>query len=816
MSIHERSVMYMRQLETLLKGDLAHIDLRSLRSQSTGTISEDTAMSWKNVLAVTAPTLVSLDKEIDAIEDFVKNRERALLRIKRVLLVIKAFILMISYIVLIRIYSNPLSAVEMQMRNHVFAGTVIFLVIFMNMLLGVWSVTLDESFTSAKAQIQLPVHESLKAFKTHVSSRLVVKIMGHITSGKDPLEEFKNKVEEEINAVKDSVLDCPKEEKPKQTCETAGIDACSEDAKTLMTYASIHVFIRKYCSTILRDMADYLISVKEDGVMQYDQRALWSCVDNGVNSVQQLIQSQYDNSSEIMHMDQTIALEVVRSQVVMAFKINTSIVENLVLTNSATSPIADWTPVPGVPRDRQEAFSLCRANKACTAAYYHSDTNKCYFTTRAEDNLPGISFDEKGVGTDSMLVMLDKNPSLVLGGSANSVVTTNSARGSAGEGISKMMRIDSTRIVDKLMSIVKKYRFQIDILSFRANIESDLRSFYGTDIYDPNISAEVNIILEFLKQQVKSEQTIKANVTYLQPDRVIEKVRAMPENEIETNRINFEKLNSCTVSYVTMFPQVGSKWHEKVASIVTMSGNIALTIGFMLYIMIVYSKTKHLRIFKLGQMIQRCMFVFCIYSIVLVVIETMLSKMVNKREHNQHRIEENGEMLRRATGEFGVQFLALVEATRQKNDPLNASIAASTLIAHGKLVVTKYEQCNTVKSGAIRMPAPLSECLLYTVVAAIFITLAVIIINSVSFGERVSNIRMLKALSRRIDKGDASALVEAHNIIGCAKPNPEVWDLFKWFGIVSLATLTGWFIVSSQNVASDYAVSLRLKDDCEP
>jgi len=231
--------------------------------------------------------------------------------------------------------------------------------------------------------------------------------------------------------------------------------------------------------------------------------------------------------------------------------------------------------------------------------------------------------------------------------------------------------------------------------------------------------------------------------------------------------------------------------------------------------MIVFMKTTILKVYTIQDMIQRILVVFCIYTIILVVMETMLAKMVDRKNHNEQRIDDNGNHLRRAADGVSKQFHNVAESAQRDKNNNTANIAAQMLIADGKTVIQKFYQCNSVTSGIVKMPMPLSECLLYTIVALIFITMSVGIIRGVSFKDRITNIRILKTLARRVDRGDAGALLEANHIIRCAQPNPEIWNLFTWFGIFSLVTITVWFMVASQNVASDYRRSLIMKDDCE-
>lgn len=828
MSIHGRSILHLRQLETILQRDLAHVDLRLLRAQSGGpVIPDDVAMTWRNVLAATAPTLIALSKEITASEQFVEQRKRTMLTIKRVILVIKCIIILVSYIALSRVYSNPNEAIEMMIRDNIFAGIVIVIVIVLLMLLGVWVATMNDSYMKLREQIDSPLHEGLRVFKTHLADRMIVRIMWHISSGTDPMSEFNKKANEEAedDEAEYEGTECDNQKTRLDNCEMAGIDPCSPEVRNQLNLAGVHVFIKKYCTPILQDMADVLGEIKDRGVDNYDQNALWKCVHSGVETVQHLVQTRFDTDSPLLNFDDSIAMSVVKTDVVGAFRLGAAVLEKAFsigngvaqgssgAISSNQNPIKRWAKVPVPPGNRELCFAYCRASKTCTAAYYHAVTGTGFWTDKKSDVLAGVTFDGRGEGADTLMLIKARAPTLTVGGAKKTKITYDVVKGADGAGVAELMRADSKRVFDKMINIVKNYQYRLDVNSYKSVIDTELRNHYGTAAYDGSIAAEVEKIMEHLRSQIKRERLDKNKTTYIQPDRLIARIRAMPEHEIESISRSLAHLQTCTAQYMKMFPQFIETWHSDVADIVTTSANMALTIAFLLYLMTIFNKTSFMGIFTVSQMIQNVVVVFCIYAIVLIVMETLLSKMVDRRNHNHARIDENGQTLRGASHGVLERFNAL--AKLDKGDELQATVAASTIIADSKRVVEKYAQCNAVTHGQVKMPAPLSECMLYTVVALIFIAMAVTTVKSVSFSDRVSNIRMLKTLLKRIDSGDAGALVEADNIIKCAQPNQEVWDLFRWFGIFTFVTLTVWFVVASQNVASDYRRSLLSKEDCD-
>jgi NADH:ubiquinone oxidoreductase subunit 6 (subunit J) len=599
-------------------------------------------------------------------------------------------------------------------------------------------------------------------------------------------------------------------------------------------------------------MADKLIDIKDNGIDRFDRNALWDCVDVGIAGVKQLVEARYDDASPLANFGEASAIAVVRNEVVPLFRIGGAALIDTFLADKGKSPGPATDPswrrlVPGAATtgpngeplatptpeeddedpnaytrtvERPDCFAACRSANACTAAYYHQASGQCYLNESKGGVLPGYKGPGAGgSGSDSLMIVAEGGAvfSTTRDPKTTELLTYESTKGKDGAGAAALMRADAARIIGRAVDLVRRYRFQLDILASRNTIDGELIKYYGAAQYEATISAEVDLIMEALRVRVAAERKAPAalsDMRFMHPDRVADRIRLLPDRDASDVRRSLAALRTCILSYTKMFPAFESEWYKRVSNVIVLCGNVAMCVGFLVYLLVAYTKTMTRPDATLPMMIQMVVVVFCIYAISISVVETMLNKAVSKDEHNTSKIQQNGQILTAVSGRFVEQYDTLVKAIRGDRDGTRSRAAAATLLSDGKLLLEKYEQCNTVTHGQVSMPLPLAEIVTYALVALVFLGVTVIVVSKVSPGDRITNIRVLQSLGARIDRGDAAALIEASSIIECARPNMHIWNLFTWFGILVFATITVWFVIASQTVASDYRQSLLSKKDC--
>jgi hypothetical protein len=823
-SMHGRALLHLRQVETLLKRDLVHIDLKLLRARSSGAaITDDTAATWRDVLVVIAAPLTELSLEMARLEAAVKRRESELLAMKRVVIAVMTCTIILAYVAIARVYmSTPNTIIA-----NVSAGTIMFVVMVLFTLLGTWSVSLDEDFRKTRAQtIHSQLHNVLKVYRVHLSDRFIVRIMSSIVTGGDPIKDVVD-TRDDVRAVLDKDDSCDGDGKTNITCETGGFDACNPATRNLLTVAGIGELIQKYCVPLLQDMADKLIEIKEEGVDRFDQAELWRCVNTGVDEVKATVESRFDHGSVLRDFDESALGKIMRTDIADIFKLDAAIMNDAFMKNTPPNG-KKWSQVTlgddaANSMSRAECFAACReaASGTCTGAYFQGKTGQCFVTDRTSDTLMLTGYKGVGQGTDSLMLMrpAPNQPSVAVQaksqGKVAETLTFDSVRKRDGSGVAALMRVNSDAIIDRIVDVVRKYRFQVDVLANRATVDLELQAFYGTALYDGDtaIAAEVTAILERLRLRLKKERLKPYDNRFVHPDTVVSNIRTLSERESGDRRTQLDALRKCVVQYIKLFPVFESQWYARISGVVIIFGNIALSIGFLVGISVVYAQAV-LKNITVGGMVQRILLTLCIYVITIMVVETLLKKLVSKNEHNNNKVEHNAEALSSAVARLVSQYETLSDAVATDKEGIRTKYAAVTFLADAKLVINKYENCNAITHDNVSMPMPVSEVLVYTIVGFVFVSIALTVWGYVAPIDRVSDIKILRSLISRIKRGDPGAVIEASSIITCAAPNPKVWDLFNWFGILTFSTITIWFVFASQSAAQDYKASLARKSDC--
>ena len=413
----------------------------------------------------------------------------------------------------------------------------------------------------------------------------------------------------------------------------------------------------------------------------------------------------------------------------------------------------------------------------------------------------------------------------------------------------------SSDLALRLLRILRRYRFAIDLDELRPFIDRGLEEHYGVEAYASGVSAAVDRVLRRTKALVRDARAGLAtpgrggglaggrgDELLIARERLLEKVRAMSSIDVAEVQDGLGRLRDAATAHRDVYPAYRVESTRRVAGLVSVLGSLALLVGFVVVLVVMVdlfrkgvaaaaalghaSNTSSGRLDKEG-MIQRIVFGLCVFVVSIVVVEAVSAKAVARLAHNQNTSDDNGEMLVAATIRAADQFDRLcvdlgilpnassaagAAAGGAHRPDLDASAAA--LLGDFKTLLAKYDACNSITSGRLLSPPPYAELVIYGLVGATFLVLAAVVVYRISPSDRIESIRSLNGLRTRVVRGDVSAVQEAMHALECSRPPSEVWSIFAWFAIVLLVAVTAWFTMASTLTQDDYENSLALQEDC--
>jgi len=382
----------------------------------------------------------------------------------------------------------------------------------------------------------------------------------------------------------------------------------------------------------------------------------------------------------------------------------------------------------------------------------------------------------------------------------------------------------STEVASRLLRVLRRLRFVLDLDAMRAYIDRDLAAYYGPAVYGTaEMAAAMNSVLRRVRDVVYRARR-EGPQRFVDPERLQQKLLAMSSDEVAETQVTLQTLRDATDNMNRLYPTYRSVSGRKTAIILSTLGGIVILTALCVYLTIVWSMHSEKGLISYQQLCQRCIISMCLSVLVLFTVETVAYKAVARIEHNQTVADDNGTMLVgasiRANDQFAATCIALgiVSSPTQprRNAPASSGAlsSVSALLADCRGVIEKYELCNSIMSGQVSMPMPMAEVAMYGSISIVFIVLSMLIVIKVDPLQRLDSIRSLQDLSRRIKLGEASAMHEAMSVVECSRPTSEVWSLFIWGGVSMFMSLTWWFAMSSQNIADDYKDSLDQRADC--
>lgn len=389
----------------------------------------------------------------------------------------------------------------------------------------------------------------------------------------------------------------------------------------------------------------------------------------------------------------------------------------------------------------------------------------------------------------------------------------------------------SEELQRRIIVVLKRYRWAIDLDTNRNLIDQALISFYGSSTYaSGGISSAVDTVLSDLKSSViKYRQRGDPSSPYIDVDRMMSKISAMSNDTTNSLSNTFQTLTDATTSYTNLYAPFKPGFPAKLSNILSIYGGGILFAGYATYVALLRTQLLK-KVIGMGPLSQRISIATCLLTVCLFVSETMLAQYGLKSSHNWIASNDNSMMLIGATVRINNEFVSLLQTiqswgesvgggtgggTGDSPSPYNAPRAAAiAFLADCKGVVEKFDACNTITAQQSTLPLPLTEILLYSVVGGGVLIFAALCVNSVVPSERIQSIGVINRLIDRITDGDSSAIVEAKSIIECARVPINLENLASWLGIIIFAWLTVWFASQSVQALRKYKNSLDASSDC--
>jgi hypothetical protein len=295
-----------------------------------------------------------------------------------------------------------------------------------------------------------------------------------------------------------------------------------------------------------------------------------------------------------------------------------------------------------------------------------------------------------------------------------------------------------------------------------------------------------------------------------------------------------------------MYPPYTSVMPKNVVSRVSFGSNVVALVGFVIVLLVLYNKgtvadNEGNVALPMEVMVRFVAYCLCGISILLITLETLMRKSMVRLEHNSNEMTRNGETLVAATDRMSAQFevvmravgrgaegasgtavdpqrargLALSGLALTSDNRYKAQTAAATFISGSRLAFEKYAECNSITNGQPKLPMPIAETLMYSVVGIGFVVFTAYVVSTISPSHRIQSLRMLYDLKTRLGRGDPEAVVGAQALLACSMPDSIMWTILTWFWVATMIMVTVWFLMVSLNVVSDYTRTLEVTGGCE-
>ena len=882
MAIYGRALTLLREVHITLKEDLADIDLASLAHASL-TDDHTAATRWVRVLEAVAPTLVALGNEVKSAEDYVARRAKSTVMIMRVVTFLAAAVVVLVALSSWRMMTmGETIPIVMGIGTQVaclfaFFGVINTWITVMRERFDKMNAQSDSPVMHMLRRYKIVVCDKFivqysAAITTGINLETLLKRLEN--SGDDDNEEFvvARSACGDRGAFKSD--DC---RWPIDPC--VPLDSMPSLDVTIKAYcANLLTDLGKHLDEIKKDVTRYdrpaLWRLVTDGMGRLRRMCVASYdVDESVPSIDRSVMTR-------LLTDEVLPLLTLRAVDANDFSLTRSVRDTLRAEKPASSKaecwracmddrkckIAMWDKPTNVCRTSAsytpvETFTLVNTSETDTPTDDvllrrpedgdGKDANPpvfvCGFATPEDkarlELMPPRQKGDNGVqdtawcGKDEHCrVVMDnygwktrpeETLETLLGGGAVRGGTAACFRTDAEALFQKNLRTNAVKtlndqsslIVDALLGIVRKYRYQINLNDSRGFLDTHLSEYYGEDLYkNGGVSRAVSSILRELHNRVVSA-TSGARTKYVSAERLADKVRDMSSDTWHRLTLTLTELQYATKMHRDNFPAYHDFMTSRMATSASVYLFFILLIAFVIYCVVTWVNHRELGTPDVYTMVRRLAVAFSVMTMTVAIIETAAKKHAATRAHNVEAVDTNGDTLIQNVTRVNKSFAKLREAaekdaTTKGNNKAEVKRLATAALNDAQRTLDAYDRCNIINTSVAKMPFPTVECVVYAIIALVFVAVAVVAFRRIDPVGKIANVRKLLDTRARVRSGEIVNMKEVVRIIDCCNPPDYVWDMLVSFAIIVLVVITLWFLTTTRDSTDDYESAIQANPDC--
>jgi hypothetical protein len=381
-----------------------------------------------------------------------------------------------------------------------------------------------------------------------------------------------------------------------------------------------------------------------------------------------------------------------------------------------------------------------------------------------------------------------------------------------------MMRTGASGIAHNLFTVMQRHGYQLSLDANRTYIDRRLAEHYGDDMY-AQLSPVVDEVMLLTRDLVRNAVSTR-NAKFIEPARLADKVGDATGAEWSSLSTKMQRTLTAVKDHRDHFPSYRNNMPSRLYKSLVLYGAFIAGIAFLVFMVLLFH-AKRIMVIDSSAMIRRIMVSICVFVLTIVIAEMSAKKYAVTREHNFDAIDNNGEMLVGGVSRVNKQLVALREVALREKTVAAAADGGSEAkrmsfpaLRDVRATIGTYDRCNFVTSSISKMPFPTVDMMLYSIIALLFIGVALFAVARIGPAERVGNVRRLLNAKARLKRGEISNMTEIVRLVECCQPPELVWDMFIWFAIIMLFVVTWWFVFATRDTVDDYESAIAANPDC--
>lgn len=511
----------------------------------------------------------------------------------------------------------------------------------------------------------------------------------------------------------------------------------------------------------------------------------------------------------------------------------------------ADGALSDAIPLQSSADSSKSSLSnvsdACMSNKACSVAtaagqWKLTDSSRALVVEGFADSSPSstTTITNKDASLYDFLkadpggpMGLKPTPDVCI--KANSEVLYNQGN------VANVIRDMSTELAKSLFVLMQRDGFRVSLKTNRVLLDTTLEQFYGTDLYNGSVKAQIDLVL-FKLDKLVGEEFARLSKDgpdrYVTVQRLLAKLRAMTPDEYDQLQDKMKNLLECSKNHLANFPAYKTDVRSDVLRLMVVYGIFVIGIGFAVFSLITYKQYVTESI-KFPTLMQRLLLGMCVFLVSVVITETIGAKSKIRGEHNSVVQKDNAASIQvGATQALRAldKLRLIIDDTKSSATNTSASVAsmapvppetaqtmelATSFRRGGQLLVEAFEKCNEINMAQPDLPFPTIEITLNTLIFLGFLALLAFAAYRISPIERFENIRQLLDIRSQILRGDAPPSGSVVRVLKCCTPdNAAVVDIMIWFVVIMLLRIGVLGAIQAQDQFDLYKESINAEEDC--